>query len=177
MAEWLLSLLLLGGPSGGVYAPRTACSASGLALPLAAQPGLPAPVAKIRQEIARAAVQCDFSQLQKLAWAGPSTFNYTFGQRTTPAKHWQAEEAGGQRPLYFLVRVLSLPFVKEGEGQEAMYYWPSAYREKPTPDDWAALKGLYSDEQIQTYRDAEGYMGYRLGITPSGDWTFFIAGD
>jgi hypothetical protein len=26
-------------------------------------------------------------------------------------------------------------------------------------------------------RGGSGYLGYRIGITPTGDWQFFVAGD
>jgi hypothetical protein len=48
----------------------------------------------------------------------------------------------------------------------------------PSGSDWRALRVLYTQAQIDAMRRAGvGYLGFRVGITPAGDWQYFIAGD
>ena len=55
--------------------------------------------------------------------------------------------------------------------------WPTAYTDAPTAEDWQALAGIYPQELIDSFRENGSFLGYRVGITPAGDWQFFVAGD
>jgi hypothetical protein len=155
------------------------CSAAGLDPHQAEPAGLPPPVAEMRRAILRAAVACDYTRLEELALAGEDTFIYSFGADSQPAEHWRDLEASGQRPMAMLVGTLALPFSREIFDIEPylLYVWPSAYLVESTDEDWAALAELYSPEELELFREYGSFIGWRVGLTETGDWRFFVAGD
>lgn len=175
-----------GAPSrpqvGKPTARAAACSAASLDVALAEQAGLPAPVVKMRRDIAAAAVACDYRRLEVLALPGEERFSYSFGEDGRPARYWEEQENSGERVLAALVQVLNLPHAAiesqvRAEGSPKVFVWPSASRDDPTEEDWNAVRGLYTDEEIAQMKDFGGYIGYRVGITPEGDWLYFVTGD
>ncbi|HUP20978.1 MAG TPA: hypothetical protein VM778_13650 [Gemmatimonadota bacterium] len=152
------------------------CSAASLDPALPAEPELPMAVAATRAAIAHAAVACDYAALDSIA-ASPD-FTYSFGDGLSAGEFWREAEDQGEKPLWMLVRSLALPWIREQDPPEdlPLYIWPSAYRLEPTEEDWAALEGVYSIEEIEAYRDI-GFIGWRAGIAEDGEWRFFVAGD
>lgn len=161
-------------PPATTSAPAASCSAAGLSAGLPAQPGLPEAVATIRDAIAAAAVACDYDRLQELALEGSGGFTASYGAETSAADFWRGEEERGGRPLARLVQVLATPF---GRNEAGLYAWPSAYTDQPTEEQWNALEGIYTHDEIASFKELGSYLGYRVGITPGGDWQFFVAGD
>ena len=156
--------------------PTETCSTAGIRVTLADQ-DLPDAVAAKRKAIFDAAVACDYDALGKLV--GPQ-FNYTFGDATGgPAAYWKSQEDAGQPVMKSLVQVLNLPNVarQQPEGGAKYTSWPSADQDVRTQADWDALKGVYSDEQVAAFQKDDLYTGYRVAITDSGDWMYFVAGD
>jgi hypothetical protein len=170
------AVLVLAVAASGASAGRDAanCSAARLSARLPAQK-LPAPVASMRARIVRAAIACDYARLERLARERGRSFEFSFGAGTSPAAYWRRLEQSRQDdPLAKLVKLLRVPFTRYRGG----YAWPSAYRLKPTQADWNALLSVYSRAQVEQFRKSQiGYYGYRAGISPMGDWRFFIAGD
>jgi hypothetical protein len=153
------------------------CSATGEELPASVE--LPQPVAETRTGILEAAVTCDFDRLASLAG---EDFTYSFGGGDDPAAYWSDAERAGDDLLAILVQVLGM---SHGEldtalpsGEETrLYYWPSAFGADPTEEQWKEVAALYTAEEIAAMKDFGGYVGYRVGITASGEWLFFVAGD
>ena len=53
-----------------------------------------------------------------------------------------------------------------------------AVTEDSVPEaDKEVLRALYDEDDFATFSDFGGYIGYRLGITENGEWSFFVAGD
>ena len=154
--------------------PAAGCSASSLSADLPAQAGLPDAVATLRDQIAAAAVACDYDALQELALQGGPGFTASYGSETSAADYWRGEEERGGKPLARLVEILATPF---GRNEADFYAWPSAYTDKPTEAQWQALEGIYTHDEIASFKELGSYLGYRVGITPAGDWQFFVAGD
>jgi hypothetical protein len=159
--------------------PRTSatCSASELSAALAKPQGLPQPVADVRLAIAEAAVACDYEALETLA-IRDGEFVQSFSDDEAPdpgqaARAWWETEEAGDPILATLVRLLELPHATRGED----YVWPSAFAEEPTEADWRALEAMYTGEEIQSFRGFGGYVGLRIGISPDGEWQYFVAGD
>lgn len=150
------------------------CSAAGLSARLPVQPALPRGVAAMRLAIARAAVRCDFAALQALTVRGSQTFTFQFGETTDPGTFWQHEEAVDHHPLRAMVKLLGMPYTRLGDGLQ--YIWPSAFQDHPREPDFAALGTLYTRDAIAHFRQV-GYLGYRLGISPTGEWLYFVQGD
>jgi len=169
----------LAAETAAIAVETVTCSAAGLDPAAPEQAGLPPAVAETRRAIVRAAVACDYDGLESLALRGGAAFTYSFGDDARPAQYWRENEAAGESPMAMLVRTLSLPWARETlEIEPYVYYvWPSAYLIESTDEDWAALAGLYSAEEIETMRDYGSFIGWRVGITETGDWRFFVAGD
>jgi hypothetical protein len=131
----------------------------------------------MRLRIIAAARACDYPALGRLADERGRGLKFTFGDERSATRYWRRLERARAtpRPMLALVKVLSLPFARNETG---FYVWPSAHRERPTARDWRALSALYSQAQIDQMRQGgQGYLGYRVGITPAGNWQYFIAGD
>jgi hypothetical protein len=148
------------------------CSAAGLSADLPDDPSLPAPVAETRREIAAAAVACDYERLQAIALEQDG-FTYSYGGETSAADYWAGEEERGEQPMRILVESLR----QDGHLYQGNWVWPEAYADAPSDEAWQKLSGLYPPDQITSWREQGQFLGYRVGITPDGDWQFFVAGD
>ena len=148
------------------------CSASGLSADLPRDGALPEVVATLRTQIAAAAEACDYDRLQELALQQDG-FTYSYGGETSAADYWAGEEERGQSVLKILLESLRQP----GHLYQGNWVWPSAYSDAPTEADWNALSGLYPADQLTSWKEQGQFLGYRVGITPDGDWQFFVAGD
>jgi hypothetical protein len=157
------------------------CSAAPPSANLKPQPGLPDRVEEIRQAIAEATVRCEYRHLEALARAGGEQFTFTFGAAEDPAQFWRREEAAGGEPMKFLAGMLERPYRQSSTGDLVLYVWPSAatypsWAEVP-PEDRNVLRPLYGDEEFEQFAGFGSYIGYRVGITDTGDWLYFVAGD
>ena len=153
------------------------CSTSALRLTLPEQ-DLPPAVADVRERVFDAAVACDYDTLEEIALEEGAGFTFSYGAGTDASEYWrQAEQSGEEpKPMRTLAAILTLPYTRNESGS---YAWPTAYNESPTEADWQALvdAGLYTQEQIDSFKAGTGYLGYRTAITTDGDWQFFVAGD
>jgi hypothetical protein len=145
--------------------------------PAASTPAeLPAAVAQTRDAILAAAHARDYNRLESLL--DPDTFSYSFGESGDPAGYWRELEEDGHVPILgdFLPVILSMRFARIDD----MYVWPAAHAKAPvdwTEEDLADIRMLYPEEDIQSFEQAGGYLGYRVGIREDGTWIFFVAGD
>jgi hypothetical protein len=141
----------------------------------------------MRLRIVAAARRCDYAALVRLGNERGRGLAFSFGGTSDAAAFWRTLERNGPRPrpMEALVKVLSLPYAAVGVDGRAVprararyYVWPRAHRLNPSASDWRALRVLYTQAQIDAMRRGDsGYLGYRVGITPAGDWQYFIAGD
>ena len=166
--ETVTETVTTGEPAGGGE-----CSAAGLSADLPADSALQAPVADMRQQIADAAVECDFDALQALALQGETGFTYSYGGETSAADFW----AGAEEREEDVMRILVESLRQDGHEYQGNWVWPTAYTDAPTDADWEALEGLYPQDQLDSMRQSGSFLGLRVGITPAGDWIFFAAGD
>jgi hypothetical protein len=128
----------------------------------------------MRRRIVAAAVACDYEALVRLSRENGEEFNFSFGPGEDPAAYWRQQEREGQPTLALLVRVLNLPYAKDG----TLYVWPSVFRVGAKDADWKALEGLYPPKTLAEWRRMEdGYLGLRTGIHEKGDWMFVVGGD
>jgi hypothetical protein len=158
-------------------APAGDCSAAGLPLP-PEQEGLPPAVAEARLAIATAAIACDYEALERLA---PPDFSTSFGD-TGFEMIPQWEEDGTYPATALIVELFGTPYAYEDyEGQPRHYYWPSAFVydswEEIPPADMEALLSVYTQEELDQASEFGAYALWRIGITETGEWRFFIAGD
>ena len=134
--------------------------------------GLPAEVEAKRAAILAAAETGDPDAVAALA---SDSFSYTFGGPVQggPAEYWRQLEANGEQPLEALAALLQLPYTLS----RGIYYWPFAYDK--TEDELTE----YEAELLKRMPPGsatigpDGYLGWRAGIQPDGEWIFFVAGD
>jgi hypothetical protein len=138
--------------------------------------GLPGPVADTYDRLLIAAESGDYESLRPLI---PSTgFEYTFGGPVEggPIAYWQElERSTVERPLENLEAVLNMPYVLS----RGIYVWPFAYDVADVGDLTAHERELLAPlGPLDTlFVEGTGYLGWRAGIDPQGNWVFFVAGD
>ena len=168
--------------STGSTAPVAGCGAAGLPASPTEQ-DLPAAVADAREAIVAAATSCDIDGLAGLTAAD---FTYSFGDAGDPAGFWrtletQSATTGTVSPLSILARVLEVPYGTIDADGTTIFVWPSAYAyatwEETPQADREALLGVYGAQDLNDFEAFGGYVGYRVGITESGDWIYYVAGD
>jgi hypothetical protein len=76
-----------------------------------------------------------------------------------------------------MLDVMSSGFVRMGQGQDEIYVWPyfaEADLSKLTPAQEVELYRLVSPELAVPMKKDGKYRYYRLGISPSGVWHYFL---
>jgi hypothetical protein len=169
-------------PAPTTVAPTTVptsedCSAAGMAMP-ADQEGLPPAVAATRRAILEAAIACDFDALE--AVAGPDFITSFGGTGFEKIPEW--EETGQYPATKLMVQLFETPYAFEDyEGEPRHYYWPSAFVydswDEIPPEDMEALRSIYTEEELEMSAEFGSYALWRIGITETGEWRSFIAGD
>lgn len=146
----------LGGPvdvlAGSCAAEgAAACSADQMS-PVPTAQTLPAAVAATRRRIIEAATACNYGALAALAASGDNYFAYGDDPAGNPATYWRSLEAGGGEPLGLMVITLNLPVESAAVGgtEGAYYLWSDGYG---------------------------GVTNYRMGISATGEWLFFLPDD
>jgi hypothetical protein len=123
-----------------------------------------------------AAESGDYEQLEPLI---PSSgFEFTFGGPVEggPVGYWQElERSTVERPLDNLEAVLRMPYTLS----RGIYVWPFAYdvesADDLSPHERELLAPLGPLDTL--FVEGTGYLGWRAGVDPEGNWVFFIAGD
>jgi hypothetical protein len=157
------------------FTPTAVPLADGRVLPHQAE--LPDPVERSRIAIAKAAAARDYGALARLI--RDEGFEYTFGgpAQGGPTAYWRRLEATtDEAPLETLVAVLALPHTR----MRGIYVWPFAFDRDPkrlTEEELELLSTFATPREIQGWREFGGYIGWRAGIEPDGDWVFYVAGD
>jgi hypothetical protein len=138
--------------------------------------GLPAAVEETRAALLEAAASGDYEAIRPLIPA--SGFEYTFGGPVEggPVGYWQElERSTVERPLDNLEAVLRMPYTLS----RGIYVWPFAYdvesADDLSPHERELLAPLGPLDTL--FVEGTGYLGWRAGIDPEGNWVFFIAGD
>ncbi|MDG3577308.1 hypothetical protein P7F60_12995 [Rhizobium sp. YJ-22] len=144
---------------------------------------VPEPVRQMREKIVEAAASGDIERLRPLL-TGAMPTQVTIGETTDDPVRSLRELSGdsdGIEILAILLDVLQTGFAHVGKGTpDEMYVWPY-FTEK-------TLANLTAPEKVELLRivtagdysdmlEFGGYNFYRVGITPKGDWKFFVAGD
>ena len=157
--------------------PGASCSAAGMELP-SEQEGLPPAVAATRMAIAEAAIACDYVTLEALA--SPDFVTSFGGGGFENIPQWEAD--GTYSATALIVQLLATPYAYEDyDGLPRHFYWPSAFVydswEEIPPPDLEALGSIYTREELDQAAAFGSYALWRIGITETGEWRFFVAGD
>lgn len=143
---------------------------------------IPQAVARMRELIVEAAASGDIERLRPLLGKGP-TQTQVGDSEADPVETLKglSGDPDGIEILAILLDVLSTGFVLVDKGTpDEMYVWPY-FTEK-------SLNSLTAPEKVDLFRlvtagdfaemqEAGNYNFYRVGITPDGEWKFFVAGD
>jgi hypothetical protein len=143
---------------------------------------LPAPVARMRMEILKAATSGDIEQMRvpvDLNEIPPLVAKEKTGNLVG---HWKSVSGDGQgrEILAELIKLFRTGFVRKlQKNGGAMYVWPY-FAEMPldklTPAQEVELLTLVSPARMKEMRVKGQYDGYRIGIAQDGVWHFFVAG-
>jgi hypothetical protein len=143
---------------------------------VAAEGTLPAAVERTRASLLEAARTGDYEQLRPLV---PDALEYTFGGPVEGGAiaFWQRlENDSGASPIQILAGLLELPYTLH----RGIYVWPFAFDKQPdelTEYDRGLLESVGGEDLREHFGEGIGYLGWRTGIEPDGDWVFFVAGD
>ena len=173
----LAAALAAGGVVGWLVARETASAETVTETATVAVPGqgLPAAVEKTRVALLAAAQSGDYEELRPLV---PASLRYTFGSPVEDGAigYWQdLERTTSARPLETLAEILRMPYVLS----RGLYVWPWTYTIESAADLSAHERELLAPlgPVATLFPPGSGYLGWRAGIEPDGDWAFFVAGD
>lgn len=151
-------------PTGEV---QSECEESGLRT---VSVDLPGAVRLKAEQLQEAAGTCDFDALEALTAA---EFTASFGGGTF-------REVYGTNPGSFTGLTLMLSF-EPGTDGSGNYVWPRAFTlpwEDLTPELLDELRALgFGPDDFLAFESFGAYIGPRAGITPEGEWIFYVAGD
>jgi hypothetical protein len=145
---------------------------------------LPEPVQRMRNQIIEAAKSGDLEKLRPLLGSGDDQTQLSLGGIDgDPIAHLKelAGDEGGQEILAIIEEVLSAGFVHMEPGTANDFYvWPYFFAiplDKLTPPQRVELFKIITAGDYEDMKTYGAYIFYRIGITPDGKWSFFIAGD
>ncbi|MCV9997624.1 hypothetical protein OE766_05145 [Pararhizobium sp. YC-54] len=143
---------------------------------------IPEPVARMRELIVEAAASGDIERLRPLLGKGPTQTQVgeTDADPVETLKGLSGDPQGIEI-MAILLDVLSTGFVLSEKGTpDEAYVWPY-FTEKSlaslTPPEKVDLFRLVTAGDFAEMEEGGNYNFYRVGITPDGQWKFFVAGD
>ncbi|MCP1198024.1 hypothetical protein [Notoacmeibacter sp. MSK16QG-6] len=145
---------------------------------------LPEPVARMRQLIIDAARSGDVERLRPLLGMGERQTTLSLGGVDGDVIAFLKEVSGdeeGQEILAILSEILEAGYVHFDEGEKTeLYVWPYFFGrslETLTPEQKVELFRIVTAGDYADMLQIGAYVFYRVGITPDGEWAFFVAGD
>ncbi|MDP2620377.1 MAG: hypothetical protein Q8P46_09400 [Hyphomicrobiales bacterium] len=144
---------------------------------------LPAPVARLREQIIEAARSGDIERLRPILDGNGITPVFSFGGDTDAIQFWKdvSGDGEGRELLAIMIEVFEAGFVRvKHDGPSEIYVWPY-FAEVPlsglSPEQQVELYKLVTAQDVKDMEEFGAYIFYRAGITPDGQWQFFVAGD
>lgn len=149
----------------------------------AADPGVPAETQAMIDEIRSAAEAGDLERLATLALDGP--FTASFGQEVSTPDELMTlwEDAGRDEVLNAILGLIDLPDWYETEAQNeagdafAIFVTPRFMHEPANEENRRLLEEALGADYVESAVADGQYLGWRLGITETGNWQFLVAGD
>jgi hypothetical protein len=145
---------------------------------------LPEPVKRMHDLLIEASKSGDIEKLRPLLDTGENGTQLSFGGIDGDPIAYLKELSGdkqGAEILAILEEVLSAGFVHMDAGTaNEMYVWPYFWAvplEKLTPAQKVELFKIVTAGDYEDMKTYGSYIFYRIGITPDGRWSFFVAGD
>lgn len=144
---------------------------------------LPEPAQRMRQLIIEAASTGMVENLRALLGSGPTATQLAFGQIDTDPVEYLRSVSGdgeGQEILAILIDLLNAGFVRVDAGEPGeTFVWPyfaALPLDALTPPQKVELLRLVTAGDVEDMKAYGAYNFYRIGISPEGEWSFFLAG-
>lgn len=145
---------------------------------------LPFPTRRMHELILAATKTGDIEKLRPYIGVGDSMTLLSLsgfdGDPITFLKQETGDEKGHEI-LAILEEVLEAGYVHIDKGtDQELYVWPYFFAypiDKLSDPQMVELFRIVTYGDFQDMKDFGGYIFYRVGITPSGRWSFFVAGD
>ncbi|WP_417434015.1 hypothetical protein [Hoeflea sp.] len=145
---------------------------------------LPEPARRMRELILAAATTGDPENLRALLGTGPNATQLSYGEiETDPVSYLRSisGDSEGQEILAILIDLLNTGFVRiDAGGQDETYVWPyfvALPLDSLTAPQRVELLRLVTAGDVEDMKAYGAYNFYRIGISPDGEWRFFMAGD
>lgn len=147
---------------------------------------LPRAVGTTRDLLISAASSGDVNQLAEIWQRQDAVPLLSFGEPAgdgDPVEQFRmlSGDAAGLEAMAILIDVLNAGYVHVEEGTEnEMYIWPWFYRatlDGLTPPEKVQLFQIVTAADFEAMQEFGAYNFFRVGITPDGEWAFFVAGD
>lgn len=142
--------------------------------------GLPAPVARLRDQIIQAAKTGDIEKLRMIVQANgaPPDFGQDESADPLTALKAQSGDEGGREILAILLDILEAGYVHIDAGTpQELYVWPYFVQypiDKLSPAQLVELFRIVYAGDYEDMLDFGHYTFYRTGIAPDGTWKFFV---
>ncbi len=140
---------------------------------------LPEPVQRILRKIILAAQTGDVEAMRPVLESNELKPMVAASHVDDPIAYWKehSTDGTGRDVLAAMLNMLNGGFVQTGEGLDAMYVWPYFAE--------VGIKGLSPQQQVELYRavppnivktmrEKGTYSYYRIGISPTGVWHYFL---
>ena len=145
---------------------------------------LPEPVRRMRELIIEAARSGDAEKLRPLIGSGAETTRLSLGDiEGDPVEYLRSlsGDSEGHEILAILIEVLEAGYVRFDAGTDKeLYVWPYFFAvplEGLSPQERVELFTLVTAGDYEDMLSFGAYIFFRVGITPEGQWLFFVAGD
>ena len=145
---------------------------------------LPESARRMRELIVEAATTGEPDKLRPLLGAGPTATQLAFTQiDADPVEYLRSVSGDGEglEILAILIDLLSSGFVRiEAGTPDETYVWPhfaAMPLEGLTAPQKVELLRLVTAGDVEDMKAYGAYNFYRVGISPDGEWRFFMAGD
>jgi hypothetical protein len=165
-----------GEVSGAAFA---ASETSQVPTPLYDFNALPDPVKRMLEQIANAAQTGEIENMRSVLESNELKPMVTTAYVEDPIGFWKKASAdgSGRDVLAGMLDVMSSGFVRVGQGPDEMYVWPyfaEVDLSKLTPAQEVELYRIVSPSLAVAMKKDGKYSYYRLGISPTGVWHYFL---
>jgi hypothetical protein len=140
---------------------------------------LPDPVKRMLEQIAAAAQSGEIETMRPVFESNELKPMVAAAYVDDPIAYWQKQSADGtgRDVLAAMLNVMSAGYVRVGAGPDEMYVWPyfaETDLTKLTPAQEVEFYRIVTPSLAVPMKTDGKYRYYRLGISPSGVWHYFI---
>jgi hypothetical protein len=140
---------------------------------------LPDPVKRMLQQIAGAAESGEIENMRPVFESNELKPMVTTAYVNDPIAYWKQASADGtgRDVLAAMLNVMASGFVRVGQGKSEIFVWPyfaETDLARLTPAQEVELYRIVSPQVALPMKKAGKYSYYRLGISPTGVWQYFI---